>query len=246
MKVGNNSAWAASAPAPTPSADPDSPMEVLLPGTHADQAALTAHLAHQYHQWTVQKYGHAHPKAELTRAIAIAQQHYANALAVMGVTQTPVNVQWLDDHVRSKISQFTTHISHLSPALAGAIRISAPQWFSNGPNIYSRSRAWINISPRFISIAPCLWNAGLTGISIGPNLIRITPRLINVNARGVNLSPILIDLKSRGIDVAPAAFNFNGQTTHVAVVPRVIRWSPSIRFINVDEWGPNPMYVPLA
>lgn len=242
--LASNSVWAVVAPAPAPASDPDANMEVLIPDTHADHAALTAHLAHQYHQWTVNKYGKVHPKSELTRAIAIAQQHYANALAVIGVTQPHINFKWLDDHVRAKINQFKTHIAHVSPALSNAISITAPQWFSNGPGIYSRSRQWISISPRFISISPCIWAASLTGISIGPNLVSISPRLINVNARGIDLSPVMIDVKGRGIDVGPVGMNWDAPTTHVLVSPRWIQWSPSIRLIDVDHWWPNPVVAP--
>eukprot|EP00884_Botryococcus_braunii_P017839 jgi/Botrbrau1/4739/Bobra.0137s0011.1 len=242
--LASNSVWAAFAPAPAPDSDPDAHMEVLVPDTHADHAALTAHLAHQYHLWTVNKYGKVHPKSELTRAVAIAQQHYANALAVIGITKPHINFQWLDDHVKAKINQFKTHIAHVSPALSNAISISAPAWFSNGAQIYSRSRQWISISPRFISISPCIWAASLTGISIGPNLISVSPRLINVNARALDFTATMIDIKSRGIDVGPSAMNWDAPTTHVLISPRWIQWSPSIRLIDVDHWWPNPVVGP--
>lgn len=195
-----------------------------------------------YHQYTVKKYGSVHPKSELTRAIALGQQHYANALAVLGITQPHVDIAWINKHISAKISQFKTHIAHVSPALANAISISAPQWFNNGPNIYTRSRQWISISPRFINISPCLWNLGATGISITPNLVNISPRVINVNARGMDLSPVMLDIKSRFLEVAPTGMNYNAPTTHVIVAPRLIQWSPGIRLISVDDWWPNPVY----
>lgn len=237
---------ASAAPTPAPSPDEAGVPDLLIPESHADQAALTAQLAHMYHQYTVKKYGKVHPKSELTRAIALGQQHYANALAVLGITQPHVDVKWLDTHIRAKISQFNTHIAHVSPALASAISISAPQWFNNGPNIYTRTRQWISISPRFINISPCLWNLAATGISISPNLVSVSPRVINVNARGLDLSPTLLDIKSRFLEVAPTGLNYNAPTTHIIVTPRLIQWSPSLRLVSVDDWWPNPMYVLLA
>lgn len=233
--------------------------QVLLPHNEGDTGAFVNMLLDSQHQMLSAEYGQHSIPAGVSFLIKEYQQLVADTLAILGITQPLVEMDWLAQHVQYKIQEFIQLLNHISPTLAshvsinnpfytdrvlgatGAKQTSSPIW-NYQPTFYNRGARFVELAANIVQFRPCLITVSATGASVAPRLINITPRLIQVSVKGASVEPRLIKIDPAVIRIKPIGFILQPRLINVA--PVVIEASPTItvkddkvKVPKTEKWG---------
>jgi hypothetical protein len=196
--------------------------DVLLPDAEHDHSAFVNMLLDSQHRMISAEYGEHSIPAGITFLIKEYQQLVADTLAILGISQPLVEMDWLAQHVQYKIQEFIQLLNHISPTLANHVSIANPIYsdrvmaatgsaqsgtnnavWNYAPSFASRSSTWLAASANLVQFRPCLINVAATGASVSPRLINITPRAIQVSVKGASVEPRLIKIDPAVIRIKP-------------------------------------------
>ena len=247
------------APASMPKADLS--RQVLLPHNEGDTSAFVNVLLDSQHRMMQSEYGEHSIPAGVTFLIKEYQQLVADTLAILGISQPLVEMDWLAQHVQFKIQEFIQLLSHISPTLANHVSIANPIYtdrtlvatgakqsainnavWNYQPSFATRSVNIAQAAANLVQFRPCLITVSVTGASVSPRLINITPRAIQVSVKGVSTEPKLIKIDPAVIRIKPIGFILQPRLINVS--PVVIEASPTITVKNdnirvpkTEKWG---------
>jgi hypothetical protein len=235
--------------------------QVLLPHNEGDTSAFVNMLLDSQHRMMQAEYGEHSIPSGISFLIKEYQQLVADTLAILGITQPLVEMDWLAQHVQYKIQEFIQLLNHISPTLANHVSIANPFYTdrtmgaTNGkqnptnnavwnyqPTFANRGFTWASLSANLVQFRPCLITVSVTGAQASPRLINITPRVIQVSVKGASVEPRLIKIDPAVIRIKPIGFILQPRLINVA--PVVIEASPTItvkddkvRVPKTEKWG---------
>lgn len=236
--------------------------QVLLPHNEGDTSAFVNVLLDSQHRMMQSQYGEHSVPAGVTFLIKEYQQLVADTLAILGITQPLVEMDWLAQHVQFKINEFVQLLNHISPTLANHVTIANPIYTDRGlianggtkqsatnnpvwnyqPSFATRGVNIAQVSANLVQFRPCLITVSVTGAQASPRLINITPRAIQVSVKGASVEPRLIKIDPAVIRIKPIGFILQPRLINVS--PVVIEASPTItvkddkvKVPKTEKWG---------
>lgn len=225
---------------------------LLIPENEADHAAFVNMLLAQQHALVQSEYGEHSIPAGLSFLVKEYQQLAADVLAILGISQPLVEMDWLAQHVQYKIEEFKQLIKHVSPTLEAHIGLGNPvytdqslaalatatapsgtkqavsnnAWWRNEPVVYRKGISGLTVTPHWFNFRPCLINIGATGASASPRFLSVSPRLITVSAKGASWDPKFMKVEPAVIRVKATGLQFQPRMFNVA--PSLVEVSPTI------------------